>query len=144
MGQQLTAMTAWVRFSRLLEPVLSEMDDARIAVAAMRIQGRRVLPDLDVVPVSAAPELTDATLYALHGDPVGWHAVRLLIQQGKLPADARVPVRILLNTAQWRRAGLVAQLAQAAHRSDIVVERPRRNRRPSARALSPLDLVRHL
>ncbi len=139
MGKQITAMTAQVPFSRLLEPVLSEIDDARIAVVAARIQRGRALPDLDVVPVSAAAELRDMSLYGLLGDAVEWHAVRLLIQQGKLPADARVPVRIFLNAAQWRRAGLVAKLAQAAHRSDVAVK-PRRARR----ALSPLDLVRYL
>jgi hypothetical protein len=141
MGQHGTSMTAQVRFANLLEPVLSEIDDARIAVVAARILRDGALPDIDVVPLDEAPAMSDATIYAVRGDPVQWHAVRLLIEQGKLAADARVPVRIFLSPAQWRRAGLVARIAEVAHRIALPVMR---RKRAAGRAWSPRDLVRHL
>jgi hypothetical protein len=142
MGQRLQAMTAHIRFANLLAPVLGEVDDAGIALAAARILNDRGLYDIDVMPVSTKPVLTDDTIYALLGNPVAWHAVRLLMAQGKLPADARVSVRIFLSGEQWRRAGMIARMAEIAHDTDIAVERPRRG--AFAPPLSPRDLVRYL
>jgi hypothetical protein len=134
-------MTAQVRFTSLLQPVLSGVDDARTAAAATRILRAGGPRDIDVVPLGPAAALTQDTIYAVRGDSVEWHAVRLLIEQGKLGADARVPVRIFLNAAQWRRAGLVARLAEAAHR--IAVPLTHRIRIPPPE-LGPRDLIRWL
>src|SRR5258706_13848241 len=97
MGRPLNAMTAEVRFGALLGPVLSAVGDAGIAVAAARmLQGDPLVP-LDVMPLGRAPAFTERTLYVLLGDAVGWHAMPLLIEQGKLASDAQVPVRIFLD-----------------------------------------------
>ncbi|MBI3514590.1 MAG: hypothetical protein HY060_11075, partial [Proteobacteria bacterium] len=104
MGRPLNAMTAEVRFGALLAPVLGAVDDAGIAVAANRMLQGDPLPPLDVMPLGRAPAFTERTLYVLLGDAVGWHAMRLLIEQGKLASDTHVPVRVFLNHAQWRKA----------------------------------------
>ena len=132
MGRQLKAMTAEVRFGALLAPVLGAVDDAGIAVAAARMLQGDPLPPLDVMPLGGAAELTERSLYVLLGDAVGWHAMRLLIEQGKLANDARVPVRIFLEPGQWRKAGIVAHVAEIAHRTSVKVKRPRRAVRPAA------------
>jgi hypothetical protein len=141
MGQQFKSVTAELPFASLLAPVLGEVDDARIAVAAADILRADVVPEITVIPIEAAPVLTGASAYTVVGDPVQWHAVRLLIDQGKLPADARVPVRIFLNSAQWRRAGLIARIAEVANRITLPAMR---RRRAAAREWSAHDLVRHL
>ena len=133
MGRSLKAMEAEVRFGALLAPVLSAVDDAGIAVAAARMLQGDPLPPLDVMPLGRSRELTERTLYALLGEPVGWHAMRLLIEQGKLASDARVPVRVFLDPAQWRQAGLISHVAEIAHRTPIELKRrPRRAARPAA------------
>jgi len=142
MGQKLSSMTAQIRFGSVLAPVLSETDDARTAVMAERLLGDPAQRELHVVPLTAAPELTDRTLYAVVGDPVRWHALRLLMQQGKLAGDATVAARIFLNRDQWQRAGLVARLAEAVNATPVTVERLRRRR--AARQWSPHDLLRYL
>ena len=129
MGRVLRAMTAEVRFNALLAPVLTAVDDAQVAVTAARLLRAGAVPTLDVMPLSRTPELDERTVYALLGDAVAWHAVWLLIEQGKLPANARLPVRIFLDRAQWRQAGLVARIAELAHRTPVRVERPRRGAR---------------
>jgi len=142
MGEQLSSMTAQISFNAVLAPVLSETDDARIAIMAERLLGDPALRELDVVPLTAAPEMTDRTFFAVVGDPVRWHALRLLIQLGKLPSDAPVSVRVLLNGDQWNRAGLIARFAEAAHAMPVAVTRGRKRR--AAPPLSPQDLVRNL
>ena len=143
MGQQLSSMTADIRFGSVLAPVLSETDDARIAIMAERLMQDPTMRELDVVPLTAAAELSDRTLYAVIGDPLRWHALRLLIQQGKLPGEAPVAARVFLSRPQWQRAGLVARFAEAAHAIPVTVERPRPARR-GPRQWSPQDLVRFL
>jgi len=109
-------MNALVRFSNLLAPVLSDgPDSATVAILATRILETGKLRDVDVIPLSAAPELTENTLYALQSGVADWHALRLLIDQGKLPPDPRIHVRVHLNQAQWDKAGEVAQEATDAH-----------------------------
>jgi hypothetical protein len=139
MGEQFSSMTAEISFGSVLAPVLSDTDDARIAIMAERLLGDPALRELDVVPLTTAPELTDRTFFAVVGDPLRWHALRLLIQQGKLPGDAPLPVRVFLNGDQWNRAGLIARFAEAAHAIPMPVKRRR-----AAPALSPQDLIRHL
>ena len=132
MARPLKAMTAEVRFGALLAPVLSAVDDAGIAVAAARMLQGDPLPALDVMPLGRTAALNERTLYVLLGDAVGWHAMRLLIEQGKLANDAHVPVRVFLDPAQWRKAGVVAHVAEIAHRTPVKVKRPRRAGRPIA------------
>jgi len=116
MAKQQRVMHALVRFSSLLAPVLGEgPDSAAVALLANRILATRKLNDVDVVPLSTAAELTENTLFALRSGVADWHALRLLIDQGKLPPDPRVHVRVHLNQAQWEKAGEIAQEAFDAH-----------------------------
>jgi hypothetical protein len=142
MGHQPSSMSAEIRFGNILEPVLCEVDDARIAVVAEHLQADPNLRELEVVPLTAAPELNERTLYAVVGDPARWHAVRLLIQQGKLAGDVPVTARVFLNREQWQRAGLVARFAEAVNATPVTIERLRR--RSAARQWSPHDLLRYL
>lgn len=110
-------MNALVRFSNLLAPVLSDGPDAgSVAVLANEILATRKIRDVEVIPLSADAELTDNTLFALRSGFADWHAVRLLIDQGKLPPDPRIHVRIHLNEAQWEKAGEIAHEAADEHR----------------------------
>jgi hypothetical protein len=118
------AMSGRIRFGKFLAPVLTDSDDAAIAVAASRILRDRAVGAIDVIPLTHDPELTEATHYAIRAGATEWHAIRLLVEQGKLRADVRLPVRIFMNGGQWRRAGLVAFVAEAAHSVSVVgVER---------------------
>jgi hypothetical protein len=124
-------MNALVRFSNLLAPVLSEGPDAAtVALLASRIWETQRIRDVDVIPLTMAPELNDNTLYALRGGIADWHALRLLIDQGKLPPDPRVHVRVHLNQAQWEKAGEIAHEAAEAHRRHArpIRRRPKRPR----------------
>jgi len=135
MGRHPHVMNAQVRFSNLLAPVLSDGPDAAtVALLATRILETRKVRDVDVIPLSAAPELTENTLYALRSGIADWHALRLLIDQGKLPPDPRIHVRVHLNQAQWDKAGEVAQEAADAHQSarDRLARRRLRCARPAA------------
>jgi len=128
-------MNALVRFSNLLAPVLSDgPDSATVAILATRILETGKLRDVDVIPLSAAPELTENTLYALQSGVADWHALRLLIDQGKLPPDPRIHVRVHLNQAQWDKAGEVAQEATDAHCAarDRLARRRLRRAKPAA------------
>lgn len=113
---RLKEMRLDVPFGRLLAPMFHEADDAAIAIEATRILESGILPTLEVVPLTQSRTLTDATLYAIVQGALGWHAVRLLIAQHKLPPQPRLPTRVRLNDGQWRRAGLVARIAELAHR----------------------------
>ncbi len=145
MGQQCPVMSAAIEFDELLPPMLSEIDDARIALAAARRLESPTPPAIDVVPLTASSTLGKGTLYAVLGDPVHWYAVRLLIQQGKLPVGARVAVRVFLNAAQWQHAGAVARQAERANVVEISSDRPRRTiDRAAARQWAARDLVRYL
>jgi len=128
-------MHALIRFSNLLAPVLAEGPDAAtVALLAARMLETRSLRDVDVIPLSAGAELTDNTLFALRSGIADWHALRLLIDQGKLPPDPRVHVRVHLNQAQWDKAGEVAHAAADAH----VAARDRLARRRAKRARPPV------
>ncbi|MBI3515926.1 MAG: hypothetical protein HY060_17975 [Proteobacteria bacterium] len=122
MGAPLMVMFARIRFSNFLAPVLSECDDAQIAVAASRILRDRAINRIGVIPLIQDADLTGTT-YAMLSGATEWHAVRLLVAQGKLPANLRLPVRIVMNRAQWRRAGLIAHVAEAAHAVSIGADR---------------------
>ncbi|MEJ0071113.1 MAG: hypothetical protein WDO24_22960 [Pseudomonadota bacterium] len=116
MGRHPHVMNALIRFSNLLAPVLSDGPDAAtVAILASNILDTRKLRDVDVIPLSAAPELTENTLFALQSGVAHWHAVRLLIDQGKLPPDPRIHVRVHLNQAQWDKAGEIAHEAADEH-----------------------------
>ncbi len=118
MARRVHVMNAQIRFSSLLAPVLGDgFDAATVALQASRILETRRIRDVDVIPLTAAPELTENTLYALRSGFADWHAVRLLIDQGKLPPDPRVPVRVHLNPAQWEKAGVIAHEAADQHRA---------------------------
>lgn len=110
-------MSARVRLENVLTPVLTASDDAEIACAASRILRDQTVREIEVVPLTQASELTNATFYAIRAGALEWCAVRLLIAQCKLRGDVRLPVRIVMNDAQWRRAGLVAHVAEAANGS---------------------------
>jgi hypothetical protein len=116
MGRHPRVMNAQVRFSNLLAPVLSDGPDAAtVAMLATRILETRKVRDVEVIPLSAEPDLTENTLFALRSGFADWHALRLLIDQGKLPPDPRVHVRVHLNQAQWDKAGEIAHEAADAH-----------------------------
>jgi hypothetical protein len=118
MGRHPRVMNAQVRFSNLLAPVLSDGPDAAtVAMLATRILETRKVRDVEVIPLSAEPALTENTLFALRSGFADWHALRLLIDQGKLPPDPRVHVRVHLNEAQWEKAGEIAHEAADAHDS---------------------------
>jgi hypothetical protein len=141
MGRHPRVMHALIRFSNLLAPFLSDGPDAAsVALLATRILETRKLRDVDVIPLSAAPELTEDSLYALQSGVADWHALRLLIDQGKLPPDPRIHVRVHLNQAQWDKAGEVAQEATDAHRSarERLAMRRLRHARPSAHRWRPV------
>src|SRR5258708_38415404 len=124
-------MNALVRFSNLLAPVLSDGPDAAtVALLASRMWETQRIRDVDVIPLTMAPELNDNTLYALRGGIADWHALRLLIEQGKLPPDPRVHVRVHLNQAQWEKAGEIAHEATEEHRRHArpIGRRPKRPR----------------
>ena len=126
-------MNALVRFSNLLAPVLGDGPDAAsIAVLANEILATRKIRDVEVIPLTAEAELTDATLFALRSGFADWHAVRLLIDQGKLPPDPRIHVRVHLNQAQWDKAGEIAQEATIQH-IFLQAAKERRSRRKRAR-----------
>lgn len=108
-------MNARVRFSCLLAPVLSDdADGATVARVAAEILRNGRARDLDVVPLCHDLILTANTPYAIRAGFADWHGLRLLIQQGRLPADPLVRVRVHLTDAQWQRAGLVARVASLA------------------------------
>jgi hypothetical protein len=131
MGRHPRVMNALIRFSNLLAPVLAEgPDSATVAVLASRILETQKVHDVEVIPISEAPELTENSLFALRSGFNDWHALRLLIDQGKLPADPRVHVRVHLNQAQWDKAGEVAHEAADAHET----ARERLPKRRSGRA----------
>ena len=126
-------MNAQIRFSSLLAPLLGDGPDAAtVALHANRILETRRMRDVDVIPLSADPVLTENTLYALRSGFADWHAVRLLIDQGKLPPDPRLPVRVHLNAAQWEKAGEIAHEAADQHRATR--DRQARRRRGRTRA----------
>ena len=132
MARQPHVMNALVRFSSLLAPVLADGPDAAtVALLAARILETRKLRDVDVIPLTTAAELSDNTLYALRSGIADWHALRLLIDQGKLPPDPRVHVRVHLSQAQWEKAGEIAHEAADAHeaaRERLARRRLRRGR----------------
>ena len=129
MGRSPHVMNALIRFSNLIAPVLGDGPDAAtVAVVASRILETQRIRDVDVIPLTAAPDLDETTLYALRSGFNDWHAVRLLIDQGKLPPDPRIHVRVHLNQAQWDKAGEIAHEAADAHRT--ARERQQRARRP--------------
>ena len=116
MARHPRVMNALVRFSNLLAPVLADGPDAAtVALLAARILETRRLRDVDVIPLTTSAELTDNTLYALRSGIADWHALRLLIDQGKLPPDPRVHVRVHLTQVQWDKAGEIAHEATDAH-----------------------------
>ncbi len=132
-------MNALVRFSNLIAPILSDGSDAAsVAMLANHILESNDIRDVDVIPLTAAPELDENTLYALRSGFAHWHAVRLLIDQGKLPPDPRIHVRVHLNAAQWHKAGKIAQEATDAHRSERDRPAKRRARRPRAPRARPV------
>lgn len=109
-------MNARVRFSSLLAPVLSDdADAASVADVAAEILRTGRVPDLDVMPLCHDVPLAASTPYAIRAGFADWHGLRLLIQQGRLPADPLVGVRVHLTKAQWQRVGLVARVAAFAH-----------------------------
>jgi hypothetical protein len=135
MAKHPRVMNALVRFSNLLAPVLSdEADAATVSDLANHILATQRIRDVDVIPLTTAAELTDNTLYALRSGHAHWHAVRLLIDQGKLPPDPHIPVRVHLNEAQWDKAGEIAHDAADAHRTarDRQARRARRRARPAS------------
>lgn len=118
MGKSPRVMMALVRFSNLLAPVLADgADAATVALLANTILETRRIHDVDVIPLTTEPELTDTTLFALRSGFAVWYAVRLLIDQGKLSPDPRVPVRVHLSETQWDKAGEIAHEAADAHRT---------------------------
>ena len=130
MGKSPRVMTALVRFSNLIAPVLADDADAgSVAMLANAILETRRIHDVDVIPLTTEPELTEATLFALRSGFAAWYAVRLLIDQGKLPPDPRVPVRVFLTEAQWDKAGEIAHEAADEHRT----RRDRQARRRACR-----------
>jgi len=138
MGRSPRVMNALIRFSNLIAPVLGDGPDAAtVAMLASRILETHRIRDVDVIPLTAAPELDETTLYALRSGFNNWHAVRLLIDQGKLPPDPRIHVRVHLNQAQWDKAGEIAHVAADEHRTERErqkpVRRPRRDRRSRGR-----------
>jgi CheY-like chemotaxis protein len=109
-------MNAVVRFSKLLEPALSDdADDAKVALHAARILENGNLPDIEVVALSPQAELTESTVFGILSGKTDWHAIRLLVDQGKLPQDPGIDVRIQLSDDQWRQAGGKALAAQVGH-----------------------------
>src|SRR5258708_2379768 len=109
-------MNAVVRFSKLLEPALSDdADDAKVALRAARILENGNLPDIEVVALSPQAELTESTVFGILSGKTDWHAIRLLVDQGKLPQDPSIDVRIQLSDDQWRQAGGKALAAQVGH-----------------------------
>jgi len=130
MGRQPRVMNALVRFSNLIAPILSEGNDAAsVAVLAGRILESQRIRDVEVILLTAAPEITETTLFAIRSGFDDWHAVRLLIDQGKLPPDPRIHVRVHLSQAQWDKAGEIAQEASIQHIFlQAAQERPRRKR----------------
>jgi hypothetical protein len=139
MARHPRVMHALVRFSNLLAPVLADGPDAAaVALLAARMLETRTARDVDVIPLTAAAELTDNTLFALRSGIADWHALRLLIDQGKLPPDPRVHVRVHLNQAQWEKAGEVAREAADAHistRERLARRRARRARTSAYRRM---------
>jgi hypothetical protein len=136
MGRSPHVMNALIRFSNLIAPVLGDGPDAAtVAMLASRILETQRIRDVDVIPLTAAPELDETTLYALRSGFNNWHAVRLLIDQGKLPPDPRIHVRVHLNQAQWDKAGVIAHEAADEHRTEREkrVRRPRRAQRSRGR-----------
>ena len=134
MGRRPLVMNALVRFSNLIAPVLGDGPDAAtVATLASRILETRRIRDVDVIPLTAEPELSETTLYAVRAGFADWHAVRLLIDQGKLPPDPRIHVRVHLSQAQWDHAGVIAHEAADAHRS----ARDRQSRRRATRRARP-------
>jgi hypothetical protein len=129
-------MNALVRFSNVIAPVLSDHDDASVALLAGRILETRRIRDVEVIPLTAEPEITETTLFAIRSGFDDWHAVRLLIDQGKLPPDPRIHVRVHLNQAQWDKAGEIAQEATIQHifLQAAQERRPRRKRARKRRA----------
>ena len=123
-------MNALVRFSNVIAPVLSDShDDASVAVLAGRILESQRIRDVEVIPLTAEPDITETTLFAIRSGFDDWHAVRLLIDQGKLPPDPRIHVRVHLTQAQWNKAGEIAQEASIQHIFlQAAKERPRRKR----------------
>jgi hypothetical protein len=135
MGRPPRVMNGLVRFSNLIAPVLSEgpdTDAASVAVLATRILETQRIRDVEVIPLTAAPVLTETTLFAIRSGFDDWHAVRLLIDQGKLPPDPRIHVRVHLNQAQWDKAGEIAQGAAIEH-TILEAAKQRRPRRRTAR-----------
>jgi hypothetical protein len=131
MGRRPLVMNTLVRFSNLIAPVLSDGPDAAtVAQLANRILETRRIRDVDVIPLTTEPELSETTLYAVRSGFADWHAVRLLIDQGKLPPDPRIHVRVHLTQAQWDKAGEIAHEAADAHRR----ARDRQARRRARRA----------
>jgi hypothetical protein len=140
MGKSPRVMTALVRFSNLIAPVLADdADAATVSMLASTILQSRRIHDVDVIPLTTEPELTETTLFALRSGFAAWHAVRLLIDQGKLPPDPRVPVRVHLTEAQWDKAGEIAHEAADEHRTrrDRLVRRGARRTRPARIRLAP-------
>jgi hypothetical protein len=119
----MNVMFARVRFNKFLAPVLSECDDAQIAVAASRILCDKAIDHIAVVPLAQDAELTGTTAFAMVSGATVWHAIRLLIAQGKLPENVRLPVRIIMNHEHWRRAGHRARVAEAAHAGTLAADR---------------------
>lgn len=130
MEKQTRVMNTRVRFSNLLAPVLTDgLDSATVALLASRILETQRVRDVDVIPLSHTPELSENTLYAIRAGFADWHAVRLLIDQGKLPPDPRIHVRVHLNQEQWDKAGEIALEAAEEHQNERYRQIKRRSRR---------------
>jgi hypothetical protein len=123
-------MNALVRFSNVIAPVLSDGPDAAsVALLAGRILETQRIRDVEVIPLTAEPEITETTLFAIRAGFADWHAVRLLIDQGKLPPDPRIHVRVHLNQAQWDKAGEIAYGATIEHMILQAAKEPRPRRK---------------
>ena len=141
MGRHPHVMNALVRFSNVIAPVLSDShDDASVAVLAGRILESQRIRDVEVIPLTAEPDITETTLFAIRSGFDDWHAVRLLIDQGKLPPDPRIHVRVHLNQAQWDKAGEIAQEATIQH-IFLQAAQERRPRRKRARKRKLVDAI---
>lgn len=135
-------MNALVRFSNLIAPVLSDGPDAAsVAVLAGRILETRRIRDVDVIPLTAEPDITETTLFAIQAGFADWHAVRLLIDQGKLPPDPRIHVRVHLNEVQWDKAGEIAFGATIEHSILQAAKQPRPRRAKTRRKRKSQDLL---
>src|SRR5262249_44725924 len=74
MGRHPRVMNALVRFSNLIAPVLSDGPDAAsVAMLAGRILETQRIRDVDVIPLTSAPEITENTLYAIRSGFADWH-----------------------------------------------------------------------